>query len=244
MQTDILSDIELYYSKEFNVNEIIISEDEAHHALNVMRHKVGDFLYVTNGKGIISKARIEKITKKKIELSYIEQNYYEEKFSNIVFCLPHLKKNDKLEFALEKCVELGFTNFIIYDSDRTIAKGDKTNRWEKILTSAMKQSINSWLPKIQYKKNIEQITSLSGEKIFFEQKAEISFKDYLISKNHLSQKFENEIYYLIFGPEGGFSKKEINIINPFYKVRLTNQRLRSETAIITTAALISINTIQ
>ena len=67
---------------------------------------------------------------------------------NIFFCIPKLKYSDRFEFALEKCTELGITNFIIFDSERSIHKSDKKERWEKIVLSAMKQSLRSYLPNI------------------------------------------------------------------------------------------------
>lgn len=237
METNILSDVELFYSQKYFREKIILENDELHHAINVMRHKVDDIIYITDGKGNIAKSKIVSITKTELTAIEFEKYTYQNVLSNLTLCIPHIKKQDRLEFALEKSVELGYTKFIIYDSERAIAKGDKTNRWEKILLSAMKQSLRSWLPKVEYKKSLNEIISLKGRKILFDQKANEKFSD--LSKNELS--FCN---YLIFGPEGGFSEKEKKLVNDIEKYQLTYNRLRSETAIVVAASLISITLTQ
>lgn len=245
MQTNILSDIELYYSKNFTDEKIILENEEAHHAINVMRNKVDDIIFVTNGNGLIAKTKIESVSNKKISALILEKFSYSNNLKDYVLCIPHIKKQERLEFALEKSVELGFTNFIIYDSDRSIAKGDKSNRWEKILISAMKQSLQSYLPKIEYKKNLQEILNLEGRKILFDQKSNINFNtiiNYHLSITNLSDDRQDSklpINYFIFGPEGGFSDKEMYLLNEVEKVYLTKNRLRSETAIITAASIIS-----
>ncbi|MCX7876235.1 MAG: 16S rRNA (uracil(1498)-N(3))-methyltransferase [Melioribacteraceae bacterium] len=231
MQTDILSDIELYYSYNFTDEIVILDKEEYHHSVNVMRNKVGDKIFITNGKGTIAKTVIESISKKELVARIIESKFFLQKNSNIVFCIPHLKKIERLEFALEKCVELGINNFIIYDSERAIAKGNKIQRWEKILISAMKQSLNSWLPAVGYKQNFYELILLEGNKYIFDQSAE---KDFQLL---IDIDVENKNYF-IFGPEGGFSEKEYELINDENKIRLTENRLRSETAIITAASFL------
>ncbi len=145
-----LSNIELYYSSQIkNKNEIIINEaEDFKHIVKVMRHSIDDEVYVTNGEGKIFKSKISEINKNSLTAIIEDTMEYENKFSNITFCIPKLKSPDRFEFALEKCVELGITNFIVFDSERTVAKGNKIERWNKILISAMKQSLRSYLPKI------------------------------------------------------------------------------------------------
>ncbi|MDH7604818.1 MAG: RsmE family RNA methyltransferase [Melioribacter sp.] len=230
------SDIELYYSTHLTDNEIFISGEELHHIKNVMRHKTGDEIFVTDGEGKIFRSRIEFLSKEAAKCLIKEKYLYENKFSNYVFCLPRLKNNDRIEFAIEKCVELGITNFLFFESERTIAKGFKVERIKKLLLSSMKQSLQAWLPKANFIKNITDLKNYEGDKILFEQKSEMLFKDFLIDKKNL---LPNNKIYFIFGPEGGFSENEITKIQPTALLRITKNRLRSETAIITVASLLS-----
>jgi 16S rRNA (uracil1498-N3)-methyltransferase len=226
-----LSNIELYYtSEEQNSNKIIsLTGDEFKHAVKVMRSKIGDTIYITNGTGLIFKTELSSIEKDKLYSRIIETVKNENKFENIYFCIPMLKNPDRFKFAIEKCVELGISNFIIFESTRTIAKGTNIKRWEKIALAAMKQSLRAYLPKINVVKNLSGIAESSGEKIIFEQNAEKKFQfNFAMNKKH----------YFIFGPEGGLTEDELKLFDTDFIYSLSDHRLRSETAIVKAASLI------
>ena len=219
-------------------DKIKITGEECHHIKDVMRHKVGDELFVTNGNGSIYKIVIDKISKSEVITSIQEAQSYVNNFEKITFCIPRLKSAERFEFALEKCVELGITNFIIFESERTVAKGAKLERWNKILLSAMKQSLRAWMPKISYVKKYSSLFEQDGTKIIFEQTAEQSFADFLTTNRQLP----TTNLFLIFGPEGGLTNAECRVQNAECRMlHLTDNRLRSETAIISAASLISLN---
>lgn len=240
MHQDFLSDIELFYSDEIikGTNEIVISDDEAHHALNVMRHSEGDIIYVTDGKGTIYKTEITDIKKNNAILRIVQALKYQNEFENVYFCIPRLKNNDRFEFAIEKCIELGITNFIVFESDRTIAKGDKSEKWFKAGLSAMKQSIRSYAPNFIFKKNIDEIISGYSNREFklfaFDQKAETQFSKELEEISNSDKKI-----VFLFGPEGGISERELYLLKDCKFLRLTDNRLRSETAIISAGILLT-----
>jgi 16S rRNA (uracil1498-N3)-methyltransferase len=228
-----LSNIELYYSSAQNIsaNKIKVDGDEFSHITKVMRHSINDQLYVTNGDGKIFSGNISKINKTDLELNIENAFIFENKFKNIFFCIPKLKNNDRFEFALEKCTELGFTNYLVFDSERTISKSIRISRWNKILLSAMKQSLNSFLPSIKVL-HFNDILKLEGEKIGFEQN----------SGNMFNISFNRELkYYLIFGPEGGLSGEELFNFEKRNIFKITDKRLRTETAVITAASIIAGN---
>ena len=232
MENLILSNIELYYSSSIDLNSQIIKieGEESNHILNVMRHQIGDEIYVTNGMGKIFKCSISQVNKKIVETKILDEFNYEERFPNITFCLPLLRNNDRLEFALEKCTELGITNIFIYQAKRSVPKKVNPVRFEKILVAAMKQSLLSWLPKIRYASSLDELTHIDGEKVIFEQN----------SDNYFSRdKIKKEMHYLfIFGPEGDFTVNELGILNSSIKYKLAENRLRTETAIIKAASLL------
>jgi 16S rRNA (uracil1498-N3)-methyltransferase len=225
-----LSNIELYYSQTpvHPNNNLRIIGEEAHHISKVMRHIAGDEVFATNGCGNIFKGQIVQQNDNEVIVEIIEKFSFENKFRNYVFCIPNLKNNSRLEFALEKSVELGITKFVLFNSERTIAKSFKIERFQKILISAMKQSLQSFLPEIISMSTIRDISKLDTKFVIFEQTADRYFDALSIDNN--------KEYYFIFGPEGGLSQTELNLFNKNDLYKLAENRLRTETAIIKLAS--------
>jgi len=232
-----LSDIELYYTSKIENNFIELFDDEFKHVTKVMRHTIGDILNVTDGIGNFYKTKISIINNDSVIASIVETQKYENRFSNIYFCFPRLKSVDRFEFEIEKLVELGITNFIIFHSERTIPKGEKLERWNKIALSAMKQSLRTYFPKFEYLKSIEQINKFDGKKIVLDQNGETSLINYV---RDIKEQSTNKNIYFVFGPEGGLSKNEISQITNCQTLTLTPNRLRAETAVIATATIVAL----
>ncbi len=228
-----LSNIELYYTEPKNISKsnIYITGSDVKHIQKVMRHKLGDFLFVTDGNGKIYKGLIEETNNNIVKISINEIREYTERFKNVTVCIPNLKKSDRLEFAIEKATEMGMTNFIIFNSKRTISKNVKIERLNKIALSAMKQSLNSYLPQISFYDSLSFLKNTDSEIILFDQDKKNIFNNCsLIPSNN---------YLLLFGPEGGFEEGELpkNLIISNFK--LTPNRLRSETAVVCAVSILS-----
>ena len=237
MGRDFLSDIELFYSEEFKNEDVFLKGEEYRHIVKVLRHKRGDRIFVTEGKGKIFETEIVELHNDFLRGEIISEQIFREAFPNIVFVLPRLRKPQRFEFALEKSVELGITNFVVYDAARSVAKGDKSDRWRKIALSAMKQSLGAFLPKIEYSKSLENIDFGEGNIVItLSQQAETSFSDFIAENNFISGKK----YFFVFGPEGDFSPQEKEFLENSFKLRLTNNRLRTETAVTSVAAFLSL----
>lgn len=228
-----LSNIELYYAEPGNITNILLTIDgeEAKHIQQVMRHRINDEIFATNGKGELLKCKISRLEKNFIEAYIIKRETIENPFANIHFCIPKLRNPDRLEFAIEKCTELGITNLIIFDANRSVAKGEKSERWNKLLISAIKQSIRTYIPKFTMINSIEEIASLNAEKIILEQETSTHLRELKIESN--------KKYYFIFGPEGGLDEKEKIWLKDAKLFSLNTHRLRSETAIISAAAIVT-----
>ncbi len=237
MKQEYLSDIELYYSSNVIGGNLYLTGDESKHITKVMRHSVGDTLHVTDGVGNYFETTISEITKGSVKSSIRNRKKYKNELENIFFCFPRLKSSSRFEFELEKSIELGITNFIIFNSERTIPKGEKLERWNKIALAAMKQSLRTYLPKIEYANSIEKLNAFEGEKIVLDQNGDGSLIEYL---NIIRKKNSDKKLYFIFGPEGGLSKVEIAKIIGSKSLTLTPNRLRAETAVISTATAISL----
>lgn len=228
--SEYLSNIDLYYSPVLKSDGDIIelTGEEFHHAVNVMRKKEDAEIYITNGNGSIFNCVVNHIYKERLTAKIKEEEKYPNQLANISFCLPVLKNPDRFKFSLEKCTELGITNFIIFNSSRSVAKNKNIGKWNKIVLSAMKQSLRAFLPVITTIDNLNELNNYDGEKLIFDQSAVEKFKLSVL---------KNKQYYFIFGPEGGFSTEELSLFNKVFK--LADNRLRTETAIIKCASIIS-----
>jgi len=227
-----LSNIELYYtpSELIESGRLILSGDEFHHSVNVMRNSIGDTVFVTDGKGSILTSKIISISDNQLSATIIEKRVSENKASNFWFCIPILKNPDRLKFAFEKCVELGITNFILFSSRYTISKNVKPAKFQKTMLAAMKQSLRAFLPQLT-SASFSEIIQFDGIKVLFDQNAPKEFN---------SRVEVNEPTYFLFGPEGGFDENEIESVEQANRFSLSTKRLRSETAIIKCASLLKI----
>ena len=225
-----LSDIELYYSAQVTDVNIAITGDEASHITRVMRHRIGDNLNVTDGKGYIYIGKINAITKYQVDLEVLSKNFKENILCNVYFCLPKLKSQERLEFAVEKCIELGISNFIFFPTERTIKSSIKLTRLEKIALSAMKQSIHSYKPLLTEINSFEELLNTEDEFIILEQKSKNKLTELILNKNIK--------YYFLFGPEGGFSNDEFLKLSNKQHYTMNTNRLRSETAAVCCASIL------
>jgi 16S rRNA (uracil1498-N3)-methyltransferase len=227
-----LSNIELYYttSEFIESDRLILTGDEFHHSVNVMRNSVDDKIFVTDGKGTIYTSKITSVSANHLSANIIERRVFENKANNICFCIPMLKNPDRLKFAIEKCVELGITNFILYSSRYTISKKLKPEKFQKTVLAAMKQSLRAFLPQIT-SASFNEIIQSDGVKILFDQNAKIAFD---------GKVNPNKPTYYLFGPEGGFDRNEVESVGQENRFSLSSNRLRSETAIIKCASLLKL----
>lgn len=227
-----LSNIELFYTDKLSGDgTAVIDGDEFIHLIKVMRHRSGDVVFFTNGKGKLFNGIIDNIGSQSAKISIIKKRIFRNEKENICFCIPKLKNPSRFEFALEKSAELGITSFIIIETARTISKSNKMERWQSILLSAMKQSLRTYLPKILNVMTLENLVETGTNFIVFDQSGEKIFNQQI----HLDDKKK---YHFVFGPEGGLSGEELKLFHPENIYSLSTSRLRTETAIIKCAALL------
>ena len=228
-----LSNIELYFCSVVNFEEqiFLLEQDEFRHATKVMRNKIGNKIFASDGRGKIFEGMIEDINKDNLKSKIIKTYEYEDTLKRFTFCIPNLKNPERLKFALEKCTELGITRFILFNSNHTVSKGFNLERLNKIVLSAMKQSLRAFLPKFEVVNSIKGLNIFGNEIVLFDQIGQTKLSDYKFD--------EHKNYFMIFGTEGGFSEKEISELKPTIILKLTENRLRAETAIVTAASIIS-----
>lgn len=223
--------MQLFFNPEIteDTTQFSFSKEESRHIIKVLRKNEGDILHITNGKGWYFKAEIVIANLKNCTAKIIFQEFNEPKNYKLHLAVAPTKMNDRYEWFIEKATEIGIdsiTPIICEHSERKIIK---TERFEKIAQTAMKQSLHYYLPKLNpvlsFQKFIGQ--EFDGQK--FIAHCEDTHRHTLKSKLNSG----TDIMILI-GPEGDFSVKEIEMAlqHNFIPVTLGKSRLRTETAAI------------
>ncbi|PNQ72975.1 16S rRNA (uracil(1498)-N(3))-methyltransferase [Hanstruepera neustonica] len=209
--------------------EIIFDKEESRHIVKVLRKAVGDSLDITNGKGWLFKASIIQADIKKCIANIIEKEKKPKKNYRIHLAVAPTKLNDRYEWFLEKSTELGIDEITPIICDHSERKTIKPERYNKIIQSAMKQSLQCYLPKLNEQISFSDFmkVALIGQRFI----AHCEDNHKLFLKEQLNK--DQDITILI-GPEGDFSVKEIEMAlhNKFIPVTLGETRLRTETAAI------------
>lgn len=223
--------MQLFYNPNINNTEtsFVFDKEESKHIIKVLRKKESDILFVTNGLGFLFKTEIALASDSKCTVNILSFDKQDEPKFNLHLVVAPTKMNERYEWFLEKATEIGvqeITPIICEHSERKIIK---TDRFQKIIESAMKQSLHYYLPKfnepILYKDFIKK--EIDGQKFI----AHCEETDKKSFKNELKTNTDCTI---LIGPEGDFSVKEIQLAldNNYIPVSLGNTRLRTETAAI------------
>lgn len=210
-----------------------LSEDESFHASRVLRLKMGDPIYILDGKGTKYAAVLDKVDSKNTtfsQLSVVEKQ-------DIIPYQIHIyvaptKQMERMEWMVEKCCEFGIHGIHFFTSRNSERKELKLNRLEKIAIAALKQSKNLFLPEITpivpLKSYISSFKESPAEQRLFAHISEPPVK--ILAKLLIP----NQSYHILIGPEGDFSPEETKELldanwTPF---SLGKSILRTETACI------------
>jgi len=234
----------LFYSPDIKEKELMINQkhqlppEEASHAIRVLRLKSGDRIDITTGRGHWINAEIIATSKREcvVEFKKIAHKYGQRDF-HLHLAVGPTKNIKRFDWFLEKATEMGIdeiTPIISYHSERREVKIERSN---KVLTSAMKQSLKAYHPKLnpvisftdfikESKESQKYIAHYTGPEQLLLKNMDLPAKDVLI----------------LIGPEGDFSKQEVDeaIATGFIPVSLGNNRLRTETAALTAVFTINI----
>lgn len=223
--------MQLFYNPDISENDTDFSFDkeESRHIVKVLRRKSGDELHITNGKGWLFKAELTLADIKHCSVRINEKNFQKKRDYNLHLAVAPTKMNDRYEWFLEKATEIGIETITPIICDHSERKVVKTDRFEKIIQSAMKQSLQCYLPQLNAPIPLKEFLVLDHSEQKFIAHCEETDKKSL--KSELKQ---NENYLILIGPEGDFSVKEIAMAleHGFNPVTLGETRLRTETAAI------------
>lgn len=223
--------MQLFYHPTVQIQHKIFhfDKEESKHIIKVLRKVEGDILHVTNGLGSLFTTKIANAHPTKCEVEIIGIKTENVAEFGLHLAVAPTKLNDRFEWFLEKAVEIGIqtiTPIICEHSERIVVK---TDRLDKIVLGAMKQSNQLFLPKINPPQKFKLFIQERPETQKFIAHCEETEKQSL--KNILNP---NQNTLILIGPEGDFSSKEIEIAlaNGYKPVTLGKTRLRTETAAI------------
>jgi 16S rRNA (uracil1498-N3)-methyltransferase len=230
--------MELYYSKQVEGNEARLDETESGHLARVMRHRPGDVISLTNGEGNLFEAVIVDASPKSAIVKLLQEIRSEAASPLIHIAIAPTKNIDRFEWFLEKATELGVTEISPLITRRSEREKLKHDRLQKILISAMKQSLRLRLPKLNEMASLQNFLLLHSSGGQQKLIAHCRQPD-LSALKKIYQP--NAPVILLIGPEGDFTADEITLAeeNRYVSVSLGKARLRTETA-----GLVALHTIQ
>ena len=219
----------LFYTQEIKSDYFALPEKEAKHCLKVLRLKKNDIVHLTDGKGYLYTGIIETLAPKECIIKIIDSHKEAKKNASIHIAVSPTKNTDRFEWFIEKATEIGVDIITPVICERTERKVIKPERLNKILISAIKQSLRTYLPELKEITKFEKLISSAEEQIKL-----------IAHCNENEKKTIKELYnnnsnvLIIIGPEGDFTETEIKkAINLGFKsVTLGKSRLRTETAAI------------
>lgn len=210
-------------------NSAEINGDESHHFTKVLRGKVGQEIQITDGKGKMGKGIVSQINSKSVEidLNDVIENH-EKRPYKIHIAIAPTKSMERMEFFMEKATEIGIDKISFLKTFHSERKNINLDRCRKILVSAVKQSLKVYVPQLNdlvkfndfVKENHPENKLIAHCDEGF---TRLNFKEFIQPQKD---------YLILIGPEGDFSKEEIELAlqNGFTGISLGNQRLRTETA--------------
>jgi 16S rRNA (uracil1498-N3)-methyltransferase len=224
-----------FYSTQISDTEIVLDENDSRHAIKALRLTHGSPLEIVDGLGHVYTAEIDSANHKKCKCKIVKVENEDALPYSLHVAVAPTKNIDRFEWFLEKATELGITEITPLLCSNSERKLLKTDRLERILVSAMKQSLKARKPVLNPMTSFKDFLSQDIEGVKLMAHCEESEKA-LISQ---LDKTENTFTILI-GPEGDFTHAEIALGTEkgFNPLTLGNSRLRTETA-----ALLSVTSI-
>lgn len=224
----------------FRGTHVSLPDDEAHHAIRVLRKKAGDEIVVVDGVGGWHRVRLDYVDRRRVQGEVLETKYnIGEPGYHLSIGLALLKNRNRYETFLEKAVELGASTIIPLLSHRAEKASLKQQRAENILMAAMKQSGRSRLVHLTDPQPLDDLLGSDADlKLLCHEQADPAQHISAVLTRHPAQSI-----CILIGPEGGFADQEVEAATEagFHIVSLGARRLRAETAAIVAATAVMLH---
>jgi len=225
--------MQLFYNFSISqtTKEVTFDKEESRHIVKVLRMKEGDHFQITNGKGSFFEAEITSANPKGCLVKILSEKTQKPLPYQLHLAVAPTKLNDRFEWFLEKATEIGISEITPLFCDHSERKTIKHERYEKIIQSAMKQSLKAYLPVLNQAVSFKDFLEIQSD---LETLKFIAHCEETEKKSLKSQLAPYKKILILIGPEGDFSSEEINLAlkEGFLPVSLGESRLRTETAAI------------
>lgn len=217
----------LFYQPLIPEGHFYLDNEESRHCTKVLRKKSGDVILITDGKGFFYDAVITTADPQRCVFTIQSKRAEAKRNFSIHVAISPTKNTDRLEWFVEKAVELGIDKISFMRCINTERISIRKDRMEKIAVTAMKQSLKASIPFITGLLTFQEIITLSEDSDKFIAYVDPSNPDHLKSLASSGGQ-----YLVLIGPEGDFTQDELSsaIASGFMKVSLGTSRLRTETA--------------
>lgn len=230
--------MQFFYDPVLNPDskECTLGKEESNHLLRVLRKKVGDQVQITNGRGSLFEAEIAVPSLQQCKLTIINHERAVQPMHHLHLVVAPTKSADRFEWFLEKATEIGIDEITPILCDHSERKVIKKHRLEKVIQSAMKQSLRPFLPKLNELVHFKDFINKEFQGLRFIAHCQEGEKVEL--KRRLAP--DKDIIILI-GPEGDFSETEIDqaMAIGFVPASLSEYRLRTETAALVACSTVA-----
>ena len=214
-----------------------LTEDDSRHAVKTLRLGVGSRIAVTDGHGNLFSAVITQQDPRRCQFRITDTQTTAPRPFSIRLCVAPTKNLDRIEWFMEKAVEIGIERVSFFFGQHSERRVLKLERLEKIAIAAMKQSLQSFLPRLDAAVSFDALLKTVDESQRFvahlpEQQPPVHLAKAATASGQ---------YAVLVGPEGDFSEKEIQqaVAAGFQMVTLGPNRLRTETAALTACQLLN-----
>ena len=228
-----MSNIRLFYSKSLSLNLTDkLDKSQSHYVAKVMRIKENEVFSLFNNSGEWE-AKILNITKSIVEFNVTKQLRQKENTKELWLAFSPIKSN-YFNFMIQKATELGVTKFLPVIFERTIVRKINKERLEKVIIEAAEQSNRITVPSIEDPQKL---------KSFLNNDMDLIFTDLNTANTKIDiKKLTTKPTCVIIGPEGEFSEQERDEIlkfNGVQPIKINENILRSETAVISALSIIN-----
>ena len=226
-----MKEVRYFYTPNIAVSNEL-PEEEAAHAVRVLRLQPGDGMMLMDGCGTFYEAEVTLATQKHCQFRVVQELPQEPQWKgHLHLAIAPTKMMERMEWMTEKAVEIGIDELSFLDCQFSERKVVKLPRVEKIAISAMKQSRKAWKPQLNGMESFRSFISREhkGRKYIAHCYEEVA-RTYLYKE--LQEPAESDDVLVLIGPEGDFSIDEVRmaIDHGFQSVHLGTSRLRTETA--------------